>query len=217
MTFNALEDLYAEEAEVATETATDEFTSITRNMTIETPLFDITFKKFRFKDNEFDPSRSIVSLDMFGFADKLVVQIASESIKLRELICGDEAMADENAPMMHELFADGKVKPEYVGILTESQITKAELAHAQILGMIQTITALTAARDEFFPHSTRPLQYAWNSVKREGITDIKAAIAYRVSSSPKMAKIKLRVANRRAGGKEISALGYGSAAAILGI
>lgn len=217
MEFNAIEDLYADDVETANEEATDSFASIERNMTIETPLFNVTFKKFRYKDNEFDPSRSLIAQDVFGFVDKIVVQIASESIKLRQLICGDEALADDKAPMVHELFADGTVKPEFVGNMTQAQIIKAELAHTQIMAMIQTLMAMSQARDEFFPQSSKPLQFAWNASERKGIEDMKAAIAYRVSSSPKLAQIKLRVSKRRAGGKEASALEYGSAAAILGI
>ena len=214
--YNPLEDLYGADVEDAAED-NNEVIDISRPMTIDTALFTITFKKFSHNGNQFNPARSMVASDVFGFVDKLVVQIAMESIKIRQLVCGDEALADDLAPMIQDLFQPtGQLKAQYVGTLTDIQLAKLEGQYCQIVGMVTAVTEMAAQRAEFFPSSRKEIQYAWDNTKREGIYDLKQAISYRINTGLTLQNIKKRVAARRSGKKDVLALRTGSAAAILG-
>ena len=215
MSINALEEMYSDEVKTA-EPETDNITSIERNMVVSTPMFDITFKKFKFQDNEINSSRGLMALDLFNFVDKLVVQIARENVELRRMVFGEEALADDVAPTIKEMFnSTGTLKEEYKTSLTEAQIQRAETTYALLVGYLETIRALANARTEFFSGARSSIQYAYNAEARKGISDLKEAIEYRIKTNPQLRELKKRVSKRREGGKEIEALHYGSVSDIL--
>ena len=183
---------------------------------IETPLFDITFKKSKLGDIEIDGSKGLVALDLFNFCDRLVVRVATDAVKTRILVCGEKAIADDTAPLFQDLFDNGKLKEEYAKKLSDAQILLAETLFASITTYIISINEIAKAREEMFPLAKSQLQYAYNSTTRKGIFNLKEAIAYRISTSPTLLKLKDDAKKRKENQQDMASISQSNISKVLG-
>lgn len=199
------------------ETTQDTITAISHNSIVETPLFDIHFKKFTQGDNTIDAARSTIARDVFNsLCDRLVIQLATKTILVRKAVCGQDALADETAPKFLALFTEeGSLKEEFYDKLDEAGVVAAELGWTFVKACHDTIEALTEARKEMLPFERTPIQYAYDtqSSPPKPVYDLKEAIRYRVDNSSTLRGIKDLVArNRRSQNQDLS---YSEAAAAL--
>jgi hypothetical protein len=183
---------------------------------IETPLFDITFKKSRVGDIEVDGAKGLVPLDMFNFCDKLVVQIALNAVKARILVCGENAVATDTAPLFQDLFDNDKLKEEYAKKLSDAQVLYAETLYANVTAYIITANEMAKAREEMFPLAKTQLQYAYNSRTKDGIFNLKEAILYRISTNPTLLKLKDDYRKRKENKQDMAALSQDNISKVLG-
>ena len=179
-----------------------------------TPLFTITFKNHTVNDIEIDPTKGLIASNIFNMCDKFIIQIASNAITGRQMICGDEAVANDTAPNFMSFFTDaGTLKEEFSTKLTESQIMKIEMLFAETNALLMTVRELISHHRKMFPTSKYGPQLAYNinadSVNK-GIYDLKEAIQYRIKTSSKLRDIKRSVENRLKSTQVVDALKYAS-------
>lgn len=184
----------------APETAEEDVLStITKLSVVETPFFDIHFKTYEHGDHAVDAAKGAIARDVFNaLCDRLVILLATRTITTRKAVCGQEALADDTAPMFTELFnKDGSLKEEHQSLLDEAGIARAEGDWVYVKGCLETLLGLAAAREKFLPHAQSPLQFAWNAQAGKPIYNYKEAIQYRIESSASLRTIKAVVADTR--------------------
>lgn len=213
MSFLDLSEAFSSEIEAAKESAID----ITPVTIIETPLFDIHFKKHTVGSTEIDPTKGFTALNVFSICDKLIVQIATDAITGRATIFGEEAVANNSAPNFLTVFdPEGQLVDEHRVKLKDSDIQRVEHIHASIRAIYATLQALVVAHSKLFPLSRTGIQLAWNSETTKGIYDIKEALTYRINSNSKLRDIKRNVEARKNQRNTINALEYASFSDVLG-
>lgn len=210
MSFADMLEAFADDVQTAKEAVIE----VQNVREITTPLFTITFKNHTINDIEIDPTKGLIASNIFNMCDKFIIQIASNAITGRQLICGDEAVANDTAPNFMSFFTEnGQLKNEFSTKLTESQIMKVEILYAETNALLSTVRDLIDNHRKMFPTSKYGPQLAYNinaEGANKGIYNLKDAIQYRIQTSSKLRDIKRSVENRLKSTQVVDALKYAS-------
>lgn len=153
----------------------------TKEKTISTPLFTLTFHNMETGGVLVDGANGLFLGDLFNLCDRLVVRIATATVNIQELLFGLEATATNKTKPIGECFDDQfNLLPKWKEKLTEKQQKTAITLAAEIHAYMVTLSALIKARAQLLPMAKRELQLAWNSEKQQPITNLSEALKYRI-------------------------------------
>lgn len=198
------------------------------DITIEAPLFDITFKKAKFGNIVVDANRGfLLSNICTAIADRLCIDIAESVIQIQNILCKDEDIADGTAKRPSQMVDQktGEVLEEFGHGITDSNKEKVEQEWAKITINNQALSSVEKAFEEARPMARTGVQYAYVgaiAAERTGfkagvpIFSPKEAVEFRRKNSVLYRRIVASVKRRRNGGAEIEAMHSGDYATALG-
>jgi len=211
MSLELIKEVFGDEIESAEEEL-QQPTQKTRVMKIETPLFDIHFKDFEYEDYVVSGDKGPHAETLLNLCDRFLQLFASAILRLKEIVCGQEAVVDGTAPQVVDLFTpEGKLKEEYASKLLPANIKEAETQYVRAIAYKRTANRLVDSWILVLPDSKNEPQLAWNSETNKsmrGFTEaaIQEAIKFRLRTSPSFKTMKRTVETRRTAKRNVDSL-----------
>lgn len=191
-------------------------TNKSKNIVIETPLFDLIFKSTESKFHTVKPNAFYALMSMDSLAKDLVKALVEIILRIQAAVIGEEATVGDNPTPVYNMFdSSGALLPEFQSRVANSKRVEALFAEAN--AHVETAQALIAQRDQHFPHATNKLQFAFDFGGVGRIETLKEAIAYQKTRSGSYAAMKAKVAARAKGRADIPARETVDPAAMLGL